>query len=161
MELIKAINLGNIELVTELIMGGADVNVANKYGDRPLACAVRRRYFNTVDIVKCLIAAGADVNASDENQNTPLHLAALWSNAEGVKALISSGAGVNALNRWDETPVILAARDGDVKIVEQLLEAGAIIDMPVDVELRAWLGCDYGRMAELLVWAAQMFPLRD
>ncbi len=54
---------------------GADVKVANKYGNTPLH---RSAYNGKLDVVKYLVEKGADVKAADKDGHTPLHQAARY-----------------------------------------------------------------------------------
>lgn len=62
--------LEHFNVVKLLIENGADVNLANDFGDLPLLMT------NNLDTVKLLIKAGADVNAADNVKGTALLRAA-------------------------------------------------------------------------------------
>ncbi|CCF45549.1 NACHT domain-containing protein [Colletotrichum higginsianum] len=73
------------EPVEELLMRGADTNVADHDGVAPLhhACG---------DIVKLLLAAGANADTLGPNGLTPLMIASFFGQAEAVKTLLGAGA---------------------------------------------------------------------
>ena len=86
---------GELEIVRELILAGADVN---KVGDSdlgwtPLVTAVSHRH---TDIVKLLIAANADVNCTTTNGKSPLLIATYSGRLEVVRILLAAGANPNA-----------------------------------------------------------------
>ena len=69
---------------------------------------------------------GTPVNARDAQGNTPLILAAAYSDAASVKSLIERGADVNAANNAGATALMRAARNYDM--VRLLVEAGAKVN---------------------------------
>ena len=75
---------------------GADVNVADKWGNTPLSTAVMASH---VACVKRLIVAGADVNVADKEGVTPLMWAANRGSVPIVKLLLERGADPNAKDR--------------------------------------------------------------
>ena len=75
---------------------------------------------------------GADVNALDQRGNTPLMLAAVYSDVGSMKLLLDRGAKVNVANAEGATPLIRAAYNYDK--TRLLVEHGA------DVNARSALG---------------------
>jgi ankyrin repeat protein len=120
-------NHGNVNIVSELLKAGADVNLrddASPEGFTPLICAVIGNY---VDIVYLLLANGADVNLATHHEVTPLQHACRIGNPEIVKLLLKAGADVNhpGYEKFDGSPLTTAAAYGYKEIVSILLEAGA------------------------------------
>lgn len=64
-----AADLGDVSLLTHLIVRGADVNLADRQAVYPLHAAV---YSMRFEIVQMLLSNGADVNAMDHVGLTPL-----------------------------------------------------------------------------------------
>ncbi|XP_070184012.1 serine/threonine-protein phosphatase 6 regulatory ankyrin repeat subunit C-like [Littorina saxatilis] len=79
-----------------------------------------------------LLESGAKVNARTTRGETPLHLAAKYSNTGGrgdtgglIRLLIRSGADVDAVTSLEETALHLAALVGDALFASVLLSEGA------------------------------------
>ena len=78
------------ESVQLLLLRGADPNVADKCGRRPLHWAA---YYDWTEKAQMLIESGtADLNLTDKDGKTPLHLAVLMESKEIAKLLIDNGA---------------------------------------------------------------------
>jgi len=133
--LFSAIKDANVDLIQELIALGGDVNVSDKYGDRPLH--VVSEHYNPllteskrVTIAKLLIQAGADVHALGYGGKQPLHCAAQW--GLGVESLVelylAHGVEVNAKDDYEYTPIMLALESLDVH------------KKPVPEDMREFLG---------------------
>jgi hypothetical protein len=77
--------------IARLVAAGANVNQADRYGDTPLAQAIRSR--GTEPLVRLLIHAGANVNARDWRGKTILDIAQEFgNNAECQQILVDAGA---------------------------------------------------------------------
>ncbi len=155
-------NKPNLNLVNDLIVLGANVNVQDNDDNTPFHWAA---YYGRVEIARMLIDAGADVNVQDtddwaplhyatrdgileivqmlidakanldvqdEDGRTPLHWAAGTGRVEIARMLIGAGADVNVQNEFEQTPLHLAARDGRVEIARMLIGAGARKDIRDD-----------------------------
>lgn len=110
------------EIVRLLIEAGANIEVLDNDGKRPLHFAAE---WGTVKTVKALLEAGADPNVCDANGLTPLHGAAEFDSTATVKVLIEAGADVNAKAHHDWTPLHDAAFWASEDTVRLLLDAGA------------------------------------
>ena len=69
---------------------------------------------------------GMPINGRDEQGNTPLILAAAYSDAATVKLLLERGADVNAANKAEATALMRAARS--YEMVRLLVDAGASVN---------------------------------
>jgi len=92
-DLIDAVRKGDKELVTRLLVSGADVKVTQAQGVSALHFAVMGGH---KEIAELLLAHGVDVNVADNNANTPLHIAASRGMAKMVDLLLAKGANANA-----------------------------------------------------------------
>jgi hypothetical protein len=88
--------MDHVDAVNALLMAGAHVNAANRYGATPLNAASRR---GNVHAVNALLSAGADVECRDVDDSTPLHVAASCVHPLVVAALLAGGADATAVDR--------------------------------------------------------------
>ena len=86
-ELIEAIEKGDIEAVKQHLAAGADVNAKDEAGWTLL------HEVGTKEVAELLIAAGADVNARDKDGKTPFDVA---SNDETADLLRKHGGKTGA-----------------------------------------------------------------
>jgi ankyrin repeat protein len=82
--LYKAIEYGDIEVVTRLLNAGADINAINKNGHSPLHCAVARQHVN---IIRLLLEKRACQNVYDSYNKSPLDWALQSQNQEIITLL--------------------------------------------------------------------------
>ena len=88
-QLMDAATNGNIKLVNELIIAGADVNANDNNGVTALMVASREGHTSCIEM---LVARGADVNAKNDSGMTALMYASQNEHSEAVKFLKESGA---------------------------------------------------------------------
>lgn len=86
-----AAQLGDRDLLQELLKHGADPNTFDEIGKTPLHYAAERE---DIDMMRMLLAGGADVNAHDEAQigNTVLRQVAESCSLQVAKLLVDAGA---------------------------------------------------------------------
>lgn len=122
-------NHGSLKMVEMLIENGADVNIAGKYGIRPLHLAP------TKQMAKLLLAKGAPIDAKDNYGCTPLHGSARCSEMEMVQFFLAAGSKVDTLDGFEKTPLHYAAgswnKEHQTETVAFLLAEGAKLN-PVD-----------------------------
>jgi cytochrome c len=125
-QLIEAAESGDVELVRQLIDGGADLNKQGQSGAALHRALARRR----VDVVALLVARGADVNVANPLLGTPLHVAAGTGNEAMVLLLLERGASLNVARGSDGyTPLHVAAEAGRTQVVRLLLDRGANVNL--------------------------------
>jgi ankyrin repeat protein len=110
---------GHLELVTLLIIHGADVSGVRHDGWTPLHEATAKGH---LEIVKLLLSYGAHVSVASNDRWTPLHEAVRGSHLEIVKLLLENKADVLAARDDGWTPLQEAACNGHPRIVKLLLE---------------------------------------
>jgi len=116
--LLTAAEQGDMNLITKLLLDGADINAVDKKGRTAALIAV---HANQLELFKFLLEKGADINIRDERMDNPL----LYAGAEGmldfVKVAVAAGADTSIVNRYGGIALIPAADRGHVAIVEELL----------------------------------------
>jgi ankyrin repeat protein len=140
--LMWALSVGNSEMASVLLDGGARVGLSTSYGATPLRYAIWHDTPEQRALIRRLLAAGADVDAG-----TPPRLtgSAPIRNAEGtalgvvagrgsrgsvqmVEVLLAGGANVDARQTGGRTPLMLAAATGNIAVVRVLLDARADVN---------------------------------
>jgi ankyrin repeat protein len=101
-----AIHKGYLDVVEELIKGGADVNYVDERGDTPLIIAVKH--------------ARPTAEFSPQAQE---QARSRWSERlQIIKTLLKAGAKVNHVNKTGTTALMEAVREHDLNTVQSLLQ---------------------------------------
>uniref|UniRef100_A0A0B7BHM0 Uncharacterized protein n=1 Tax=Arion vulgaris TaxID=1028688 RepID=A0A0B7BHM0_9EUPU len=117
---------GHAELVSLLLVKGADIEHRDKKGFTPLILSATAGH---VDVVEILLDHNADIEAqSERTKDTPLSLACSGGRYEVVELLLNRGANKEHRNVSDYTPLSLAASGGYVNIIRLLLNYNAEIN---------------------------------
>lgn len=121
--LMAASHEGDLEIVSDLIARGADLEAKDADGYTALMYACNR---GQADVVRQLLQAGADVDAADNQNSTPLMFAAQHDYVPVVRMLIEAGASHHARGDHGMTALGLAKQNGHRKTRRLLTKAGAI-----------------------------------
>lgn len=144
--LMAAARYARVEVMRLLLDAGADPNWRGQSEDTALHEAALT---DNVEAMRLLFETGADPNLRDDIFNeTPLHVAAVWSTPAAVAAMIAAGAELETRARDDETPLFLAAKSGNGPVVAALLDAGVdpdAADANGRTPMRAALAANNGR----------------
>ena len=95
---------GELELATQMVKNGADVN---KTGWTPLHYAASNSH---VSVVKLLLENYAYIDAGSPNGTTPLMMASMYGSPEAVKLLLDEGADPMLKNQLGLTALQFAQR---------------------------------------------------
>uniref|UniRef100_A0A0G4GPD1 Uncharacterized protein n=1 Tax=Chromera velia CCMP2878 TaxID=1169474 RepID=A0A0G4GPD1_9ALVE len=113
------------DVLTLLLLRGADVDVRDKFGMTPLHLAVRH---GRKEICTILLEMNASVGAKSNGGCTPLHIAAQYNRKEICSLLLDHGAKVNCKDGLGYTPLHRAAQYGKKEMVSLLVERGAEVN---------------------------------
>ncbi|AYP74289.1 ankyrin repeat protein [Fowlpox virus] len=120
-----AVEIGNIEIVEALLVGGTYPDLSTDETPTALSRAVQLDKF---DIAKLLLEYGADPNNYEGHYpRTPIEYAVCLQNAKMVKLLIDFEADVEELYRV-ECPINNAVASGNLEITKLLIDAGAKVN---------------------------------
>lgn len=114
-----------------MIKAGADVNVAQPDGTRPIHWAVYRVDHELVD---ALIAKKARVDVANEFGHTPLAEAVRQADEQMVRALLAAGSGTEGANEDGQTALMVAIKNAELPVFRLLLEAGAKVNVVEKVQ---------------------------
>ncbi len=115
-----ACQIGNNELVKQLIQAGAALNQQCLQGGTPLFSAAQH---NRVEVARTLLDHGADVHLACQDGATPLYVAAQNGHVEFVKLLLNANANPKQACQNDHTPIDAARYHNHTEIIELLSEA--------------------------------------
>ena len=114
---------GHADVMSALVLAGADPNRPDKAGLSPILKAVKS---GNAFVIRFLVGAGAVLSdANPLNGRLPLHEAAEIGNTEVITALLEMNARVNAQDNDGKTPLAIAVLHDNVVCSELLLERGA------------------------------------
>jgi ankyrin repeat protein len=118
-------------LIRFLLSQGADPEIPNHAGDRPIHIALKRplhrgpRDRRWGDPALELINLGVDITAADAEGHKPLYLAAQFHNLSAARLLLAKSASPKEVDNKGQTPLSVCSSP---KIAEALIEAGANIN---------------------------------
>ena len=137
----SATDNNNLEAVRLLLDKGADPNIANKKGYRPLDIAIKAE---NLQIAELLLEKGARPKRGE--LQIMLCLAIQKDNQDLAKLLIKYGAQVNAsIDRGMNTPLRFAVTSGKTEMVKFLIAQGAFLH-------------PYGEDKDLLFLSLEKYP---
>ena len=108
---------GELELATQMVKKGADVN---KTGWTPLHYAASN---GQVSVIKLLLENYAYIDAESPNGTTPLMMASMYGSPEAVKLLLDEGADPSLKNQQGMTALNFADRGKRPDAIEMLTKA--------------------------------------
>lgn len=120
---------GDRDLVLASLSKGADPNVQDGRGMRPLLWAALRGH---LDIVEILLDNGANIDGTNTAEWTSLMEAAMEGHLDVVRLLLERGAKVNEKTVVSGTALMFSSGNGHIEVVKLLLEHGA--DKSIEIE---------------------------
>ncbi len=129
-----AVEDGNVELVLNLLLHNAEVNIEDRQREIPLHIAVRCKTNHCTkqnEVVRLLCEHGSEVNAINKIQCVPLYLAAFYACLDKVEMLLMYGAEVNYFCERESsygTPLHIAAIKDRPRLAELLISHGASLN---------------------------------
>ena len=140
--LMAACSKGHLNIVSQLIAAGADVNYVGSYTSAVTALhetsgvGFSGAESDRFRIIDALLKAGADIELTHPRR-TPLHFgretvllyAARCGLKSVVKFLLDAGADVNAADAYGRTPLVAAVQFHHARIVPMLLQYGADVNV--------------------------------
>ncbi|MCK5238486.1 MAG: ankyrin repeat domain-containing protein [Candidatus Thorarchaeota archaeon] len=127
--LLEASEKGDIDTVVKVLSDGADPNIQDGRGMKPLLWAALRGH---LEVVEYLLDNGADIHKTNTAEWTALMEAAMEGHLEVVKLLIKRGADVNATTFVSGTALMFSSGNGHIEVVKVLLENGADKSIEID-----------------------------
>lgn len=113
------------EIIDALVEHGADINSTNSGGKGPIHTLIDSSARSKAYMLPHLHRLGADMQVMDGSENTILHLAAKYQDADVVKLCLGYGMDINAQNKLGYTPLMLACEVNCPPSVVLLMENGA------------------------------------
>lgn len=133
--LMDAVNEGNLPIIQELLVNGADLSICDTYGNTAMHYSVISHSLkspNHLQIVD-LVTTSAVVNVANKTGLTGLMLACIIHDTEAVKIILSRKPEIDLQRQCtdpsdplaDFTALMYACDEGDLEIVQLLLQAQA------------------------------------
>ncbi|GMF15486.1 unnamed protein product [Phytophthora lilii] len=124
-----AVHNGQLGMVNYLISKGADVNLCNHKGRRPLH--VVKQSIDMALIIQSLIDAGAEIDAMEKHGLTPLMFMCSRASLEGSATLLALGADVRRV-AWSNgfSALEFSVKSEHTELVELCLSKGANPNSP-------------------------------
>lgn len=161
--LIRAVRIGDFEMVAALMRLNANVNARDGLGKTALHWAVNSRDGR---MTKMLIDAGSDVSLRDNQGRTALHTAILEGYFTTINALLDTDlhSCISAKDCFGHTALHLATKQGMATTVEALVKAGCDISATDDygrTALYEAVGVSNGVIARMLLDAGSDVAIKD
>lgn len=109
----------NYGFAIELLAHGADCELENRAGHRPLFLAISK---GNLFLAKALLERAADPNGQTSKQETPLHVACKNGDIDAVRMLVKHGAMVDIPDHRGRTPLSLAATKGNAEMLAVMIK---------------------------------------
>jgi ankyrin repeat protein len=146
------------KVVRSLLSAGADPDIADFGGWKPLPVALRKAHSETARV---LISAGAQIDTPSPDGIPSLFLAVKNSDHGCIRALVDAKIDVNFAADAKLTALHVAATRGDVETMEILTKAGADRNATaVDGSTALHMAADHGHLRMVQVLLDDLFKLK-
>lgn len=125
LNILKSSQKGFVEVVSNNIKNGSNIDIQDNEGLTPLMLAVAN---NHIDVVRLLLSNNANVEIKDNDGQTALMLASLNGYYEIANLLIENGANCNIQDKRNLTALTLAVANNQIDVIKLLLNKGAKIN---------------------------------
>lgn len=151
--LIKALRIGDKEVVKIFLAKNANINLQDRHGDTALILTmnageeelkralslkkpdkveialIRANYNRCKEVTEMILAKNPDLNIQNNVGDTALIIAARNGEQELVKLLLAKKPDINIQNNYGDTALIVAANSNDKKIAQLILAANPDINI--------------------------------
>lgn len=124
------IEKNDIVKVKEIIEGGFDINILNKYGSSALHVAISKK---SIPMANILIGLGINLNIQNKEGKTSLQLAAEYNLIEIAEVLLEKKADLSIQDKYGNQPLWTAVfndkgKNERIKMINLFLKNGADIN---------------------------------
>ena len=124
-QFVEALEKGDLETIKDGIANGIDAD-KSLFGWPPIITAA---YKGQKDVVLFLLGQGVDANATASDEQTALHIVAVYDRIEIAKILIENGANINLKTKKGITPLHAATSGtGSGDVARLLIELGVNVN---------------------------------
>ncbi|MFC3908243.1 ankyrin repeat domain-containing protein [Legionella dresdenensis] len=123
---------GHPKTLQYLKLAGADLDVANRHGSRPIHIAA---LYGHVKIIQFLKEAGISLKTPNNHGTTLAHIAAQNGDIDLLEYLGQEGENLDTPNKKGETPLLVATKKGFFKLVQLLCLKGVNLNTSDKEEL--------------------------
>lgn len=128
-EIYQAAMDGNVEIISEAINNGFDINNKNEvYFTIFMEAAANGQ----IDTVKYLHKLGAEIDSNDINGGSAFFWSVYYDYTDVALYLLDNGADPHIIGEFKMTPLIWAVRNNNYTLVKALLEAGVDANAAMD-----------------------------
>lgn len=121
----EACRIGDLDLVTLILVKGADIQAVDGEGLHPLHHASQNDHTRIIELLLDFAKESEIIDlATSDSQKTALHFAAENGHVQSINVLMKRGARGDIYDKNTCTPLMAATKRGDTPIIEILLKRG-------------------------------------
>jgi len=123
--LITAAECGNLQIVQDLVLKKASLNLKNKFGNTALMAAIEK---DNVDVAEFLLNQKVDITVKNKNGETALFIACRRNHQKLIEQLIEQGADLNGKNSNLKSVLMQACENRNMPLIEYLIQHQADVN---------------------------------